>query len=110
MGNDGMDIKRNSNQRYATNCITGLLIKEVAKKAGLPPVQEFVVRNDCGCGSTIGPIISSTTGIRAIDMGCPQLSMHSVRESMGIADLTNGLNLFKAFFRHFREVDSAIEQ
>jgi len=55
-----------------------------------------------GCGSTIGPIISSTTGMRAIDMGCPQLSMHSIRETMGTSDFTNGLDLFKAFFKHFR--------
>ena len=84
--NDGMVIKRNSNQRYATNAITGLIVREIARKAALPPVQEFVVRNDCGCGSTIGPVISTATGIRAIDMGCPQLSMHSIRETMGVCD------------------------
>lgn len=106
--NDGMVIKRNSNQRYATTGITGLIIREIARKAGLKPVQEFVVRNDCGCGSTIGPIISSTTGMRAIDMGCPQLSMHSIRETMGTSDFTNGLDLFKAFFTHFRAVDDSI--
>ena len=60
--NSGMVIKRNSNQRYATNGVTGVLIKEIARRAGLPKVQEFVVRNDCGCGSTIGPIISTRTG------------------------------------------------
>jgi aspartyl aminopeptidase len=84
--NAGMVIKRNSNQRYATNGITGVLMREVARRAGLPPVQEFMVRQDCGCGSTIGPLISATTGIRAIDMGCPQLSMHSIRETMGVCD------------------------
>lgn len=62
--NGGMVIKRNSNQRYATNAVTGLIVRELARRAGLPPVQEFVVRNDCGCGSTIGPIISTATGIR----------------------------------------------
>jgi aspartyl aminopeptidase len=107
--NQGMVIKRNSNQRYATTTMTGVLIREIAKQAGLPPVQEFMVRQDCGCGSTIGPLISASTGIRAIDMGCPQLSMHSIRETMGICDLTNGLDLFKAYFRYFREVDSSIE-
>lgn len=49
--NDGMVIKRNSNQRYATTGVTGLIVREIARKAGLKPVQEFVVRNDCGCGS-----------------------------------------------------------
>ena len=84
--NAGMVIKRNSNQRYATNGVTGVLIREIARRGSLPPVQEFVVRQDCGCGSTIGPLISTATGIRAIDMGCPQLSMHSIREQMGICD------------------------
>jgi len=107
--NGGMVIKTNVNQRYATNGITAFIIREIARRAGLPPVQEFVVRQDCGCGSTIGPTISANTGIRAIDMGCPQLSMHSIRETMGVADLTNGLALFKAYFKHFREVDSSIK-
>jgi aspartyl aminopeptidase len=84
--NAGMVIKRNSNQRYATNGVTGVIIREIARRASLPPVQEFMVRQDCGCGSTIGPIISAATGIRAIDMGCPQLSMHSIRETMGVCD------------------------
>ena len=84
--NAGMVIKRNSNQRYATTSVTGVLIREVARRASLPPVQEFVIRQDCGCGSTIGPLIATATGIRAIDMGCPQLSMHSIREQMGICD------------------------
>lgn len=107
--NQGMVIKRNSNQRYATTPLTGMLIREIARRAGLPPVQEFMVRQDCSCGSTIGPVISSATGIRAIDMGCPQLSMHSIRETMGICDLTNGLALLSAFFEHFRDVDSSVE-
>lgn len=84
--NGGMVIKRNANQRYATNGVTGILVREIAKRASLPPIQEFIVRQDCGCGSTIGPLISTATGIRAIDMGCPQLSMHSIRETMGVCD------------------------
>lgn len=108
--NGGMVIKRNANQRYATTAITGLIIREIARRAGLPPVQEFIVRQDCGCGSTIGPAISKETGIRTIDMGCPQLSMHSIRETMGVCDLTNGLDMFKAFFEHFSEVDATIEK
>ena len=84
--NGGMVIKRNANQRYATNAVTGMIIREIARRANLKPVQEFIVRQDCGCGSTIGPLISTATGIRSIDMGCPQLSMHSIRETMGVCD------------------------
>jgi len=107
--NSGVVIKSNANQRYATNTITGFIVRELTRKAKIAPVQEFVVRNDCGCGSTIGPVISAKTGIRTVDCGMPQLSMHSCREVMGIVDLTNGYELFQAFFRYFREIDDCLE-
>jgi len=107
--NAGVVVKSNQNQRYATNSVTGFIIREIVRKTGITPVQEFVVRNDCPCGSTIGPVLSSNTGIRVVDVGMPQLSMHSCREVMGIVDLTNGLELFQAFFAHFREVDNCLE-
>lgn len=105
--NEGMVIKRNANQRYATAAATGLLLRQVARREKLQ-LQEFIVRQDCGCGSTVGPIISAATGIRTIDVGCPQLSMHSIRETMGVRDLAHGLQLFRAFYKHFRKVDQSI--
>jgi len=107
--NRGLVIKSNANQRYASNGVTSFVVRELARRAGLPPPQEFVVRNDCPCGSTIGPIISANTGMRAVDVGMPQLSMHSVREVMGVADLTHGKNMFKAFFADFRTVDGMLD-
>lgn len=84
--NSGVVIKTNQNQRYTTNSVTGFIMREITRKAAIKPVQEFVVRNDCPCGSTIGPIVTAATGIRAVDVGMPQLSMHSCREVMGIVD------------------------
>ncbi len=83
--NAGVVIKSNSNQRYTTNGITGFVVRELGRMAGIP-IQEFMVRNDCPCGSTIGPTVSALTGIRTVDAGMPQLSMHSCREVMGIVD------------------------
>ncbi|KAF2318317.1 hypothetical protein GH714_005084 [Hevea brasiliensis] len=73
----GLVIKHNANLRYATNGITAFLFKEVGKILNLP-TQEFVVRNDMGCGSTIGPILASGVGIRTVDCGIAQLSMHRI--------------------------------
>ena len=77
--NGGLVIKHNCNQRYATNAPTAFLIREIAKRHGLP-IQDFVVRQDTACGSTIGPIVSTGLGVRTIDVGIPQFSMHSIRE------------------------------
>eukprot|EP00601_Ochromonadales_sp_CCMP2298_P000568 CAMPEP_0173169664 /NCGR_PEP_ID=MMETSP1141-20130122/830_1 /TAXON_ID=483371 /ORGANISM="non described non described, Strain CCMP2298" /LENGTH=470 /DNA_ID=CAMNT_0014091517 /DNA_START=6 /DNA_END=1418 /DNA_ORIENTATION=- len=106
--NGGIVIKTNNNQRYTTNGVTGFFVRELGRRSGVP-IQEFAVRNDCPCGSTIGPMLSTSTGIRAVDLGMPQLSMHSIREMMGVADLQHGVDLFKAYFRDFREVEGAIK-
>ena len=105
--NAGVVVKSNSNQRYATNGVTGFLTRELGRREGVP-VQEFVVRNDCPCGSTIGPILSANTGMRVVDLGMPQLSMHSCREMMGRADLTLASKLFGRFLADFRELDERL--
>merc|ERR1711913_267704 len=104
--NKGTVIKTNQNQRYATNAETGFILRELARRAEVP-VQEFVVRNDCPCGSTIGPIISAKVGIRTVDLGIPSLSMHSIRETMGCQDVTTNAKLFTTFFNEFGKLDKS---
>ncbi|XP_065873470.1 probable aspartyl aminopeptidase isoform X2 [Euphorbia lathyris] len=103
----GLVIKHNANQRYATNSITALLFREIASKHNLP-VQDFVVRNDMPCGSTIGPILASGVGIRTVDVGAPQLSMHSIREMCAVDDIKHSYEHFKAFFQEISHLDSKI--
>jgi aspartyl aminopeptidase len=101
----GLVVKHNANQRYATNAVTATLFRECAAKSGIP-TQDFVVRNDMGCGSTIGPILSSKLGIRTVDVGVPQLSMHSVREMCGTEDIEICYKHFRAFFENFASIDA----
>ena len=68
----------NYNQRYATDLVSSSLLKAVALKKNVP-LLEFVVKNDSPCGSTIGPIMASKTGIKSIDIGTPMWGMHSIR-------------------------------
>ncbi len=83
--NNGPVIKLNSNQRYATNSETEAVFKHICQRHNLP-YQVVVVRTDMGCGSTIGPITATRLGVRTIDIGVPQLGMHSIRELAGAKD------------------------
>jgi len=83
--NGGPVIKINRNQRYATSGQGAALIRLLAEKVDVP-VQSFVVRTDLGCGSTIGPITATETGIETIDIGVPTWGMHSIRETAGSHD------------------------
>eukprot|EP00742_Colponemidia_sp_Colp-10_P000486 GILJ01000530.1.p1 GENE.GILJ01000530.1~~GILJ01000530.1.p1 ORF type:complete len:517 (-),score=118.11 GILJ01000530.1:89-1588(-) len=103
----GVVLKHNANQRYATDSIGASLIRELAAKNDIP-IQEFTVKNDSPCGSTIGPLLSARTGVKTVDMGMPQLSMHSIREMCGVDDVTHQINLFKVFYSQFRDIPETL--
>ncbi len=98
----GVTIKINPQSRYATDSEGAALLKEIAKKANVP-VQEFIVRQDSPCGTTIGPIISGKLGIKTADVGVPQFAMHSIREMCGVVDLYHYLNFFEEFLRSYED-------
>lgn len=82
----GPVVKTNVQQRYATDAATAARFKALCRAAEVP-VQDFVTRTDLACGSTIGPITASQLGIATVDVGNPMLSMHSIREMCGAADV-----------------------
>lgn len=114
--NKGPVIKINANARYATNSPGIVLLQEVARKAAKitdddnegVPLQLFVVRNDSSCGSTIGPMLSAHLGARTLDLGNPQLSMHSCRETGGTDDVHHAIRLFSSFFQHYSRLEKTI--
>ncbi|NTW87543.1 MAG: M18 family aminopeptidase [Desulfobulbaceae bacterium] len=83
--NKGPVIKLNANQRYATNSLSAAIYKQICKEADII-TQEFVMRSDLPCGSTIGPITAARLGIRTVDIGAASLAMHSIREHTGALD------------------------
>jgi len=83
--NQGVVVKSNIGQRYATSAETLQPFSAACEKANVP-IQHFASRNNIACGSTIGPITSTRLGIDTIDVGVPQLSMHSAREVCGTKD------------------------
>ncbi|KAI8634639.1 aspartyl aminopeptidase-like protein [Xylariaceae sp. FL1651] len=105
--NKGTVIKINANQHYATNSPGIVLVQEMAKRAGVP-LQLFVARNDSPCGSTIGPMLSAKLGVRTLDLGNPQLSMHSIRETGGTYDVEHAIKLFESYLSHYSELEPKI--
>ena len=95
--NKGPVIKVNANQRYATNSETAAIFRHLCIRADVP-VQNFVMRNDMVCGSTIGPISSTEIGVKTIDIGVPQFGMHSIRELAGRYDSFNLYKVLREFY------------
>jgi aspartyl aminopeptidase len=90
----GVVIKTNANQSYATNGETAARFTVACKEAGFDP-QQYVVRSDLPCGSTIGPITAAVLGVDTVDVGAPMLSMHSCREMAGTRDVTLAVRAYE---------------
>jgi aspartyl aminopeptidase len=97
--NRGPVVKINANQRYATTSETGGFFNWLCAQNQVP-VQLFVARTDMGCGSTIGPIVSSEVGVKTIDVGVPTFAMHSIRELAGVADAHYLYRVASAFYQY----------
>ncbi len=84
--NGGPVLKVHPNLRYATDGRTAAAFALACRQAGVP-LQRYEHRADLPCGSTIGPMTAARTGIATVDVGAPQLAMHSARELMGANDV-----------------------
>jgi len=91
----GPVLKLNANQAYATDAVSGGWFTERCQDAGVP-VQHFVSRADLPCGSTIGPLTATRLGLSTVDVGAPQLAMHSARELCSALDVPHMVAAFLA--------------
>jgi aspartyl aminopeptidase len=96
--NRGVALKTNSNQRYATSPVSAAAFLAACQVARVQH-QTFYSRNNMPCGSTIGPITATRLGIDTVDVGVPQLSMHSAREVCGVSDAVDLPRIVRAFLR-----------
>ncbi|MEM7324082.1 MAG: M18 family aminopeptidase [Actinomycetota bacterium] len=97
--NHGVVVKRHANQRYATDAISEGFMVEACRAEELP-LQFYLHRNDLPCGSTIGPITAARLAVPTVDIGAPQLAMHSARETAGVADIDYLARTLAAAWRH----------
>ncbi|KAL6928858.1 hypothetical protein ACO0SA_002188 [Hanseniaspora valbyensis] len=103
--NVGVTISLDPNGHMATDAIGVSIVEEIARING-DKLQYFQIKNNSRSGGTIGPSIACTnaSGVRVIDLGIAELSMHAIREVTGAKDVGLGIRFFTNFFRTYKQV------
>jgi aspartyl aminopeptidase len=95
--NEGIVIKYNAAQRYTTDGISGAVFKLFCERAGVP-CQTYTNRSDIRGGSTLGNISNTQVALNTVDIGLPQLAMHSPYETCGTKDTEYFVKAAEEFF------------
>ena len=103
--NGGIVIKYNANQRYTTDAVSGAVFQAVCQEAGVS-TQRYSNRADLPGGSTLGNISTAHLSVPTVDIGLPQLAMHSVCETAGAADTEYLVKAMTAYFSRDFHYDS----
>ena len=93
----GIVIKYNANQRYTTDGASAALMRAVCRKADVP-TQTYCNRADMLGGSTLGNISLTHVSVPSVDIGLPQLAMHSCYETASVQDTLYLLQAMKAYY------------
>lgn len=95
--NGGIVIKYHGSQKYATDAVSAAVMKRICEKAEVP-CQAYANRSDIPGGSTLGNISTAHVSVSSVDIGLPQLAMHSAVETAGVKDTGYAIDAFKVFF------------
>ena len=95
--NKGIVVKYNASQRYTTTGMTAAVFSEMCRREEIP-VQRFANRADLPGGSTLGNLLSRQFSVPMLDIGLPQLAMHSAVETAGCEDAEYMKRAIKAFY------------
>lgn len=95
--NKGIVIKYNANQKYCTDAVSAARFKDICSRAEVP-FQTFVNRSDMAGGSTLGNISNTQVPVNTVDIGLPQLAMHSPYETAGVKDTCSLVKAAELFF------------
>ena len=96
--NEGIVIKHSANQKYCTDGVSAAVFKDLCREAGVP-FQTFTNRSDMLGGSTLGNISNTKVALNAVDIGLPQLAMHSPYETAGVKDTCYLIRAAEKFFK-----------
>ncbi len=95
--NEGIVIKSAARGSYTTDAMSLAYFQEICKKANAK-YQINTNRSDIPGGSTLGAISLSNVSIHSVDIGLPQIAMHSAMETAGRYDYEELIKVLKEFF------------
>lgn len=95
--NGGIVLKFNAEQKYCTDGYSAAHFRLLCEEAGVP-LQVYTNRSDKAGGSTLGNIAMTHIAPPAVDIGLPQLAMHSSYETAGIRDTAYLVTVAAKFF------------
>ena len=102
--NEGIVIKSHAGQKYTSDGMSIAAARELAERAGVP-LQYFANRSDKAGGSTLGNLAMAQVSMNCVDIGLPQLAMHSCYETAGVEDTLSLIRLMEEFYNsHFEEI------
>lgn len=96
--NGGIVIKYSAAQKYATNAFSAAYFKKLCKDHDIP-TQTFTNHSDNPGGSTLGNISNTVIAMPTVDIGLPQLAMHSSYETAGVKDTAYLVDAVTKFYK-----------
>ena len=93
----GLVLKFNANLSYCTDGVSAGIFRKICQDARVN-VQTFCNRADIPGGSTLGRISLGQVSVLTVDIGLPQLAMHSCYETAAVADVTGLEKAMSAFY------------
>lgn len=107
--NGGVVVKYNAAQRYTTDAVSDAVFRQICREAGVP-VQRYSNRADLPGGSTLGNISTAHLSVHSVDIGLPQLAMHSAFEVAGARDTAYLIRAMTVYYgKSFRNGPEGIE-
>lgn len=96
--NGGIVIKYHGSQKYTTDAVSAAKMKNICERAGVP-FQTYANRSDLAGGSTLGNLSTAHVSVSSVDIGLPQLAMHSAVETAGVRDTEYAVKALKCFWQ-----------
>ena len=99
----GVVIKCNANQRYTTDAVSEAVFSNICASAGVKTMKYYNRADQLG-GSTLGSIADTKVSVHTVDIGIPQLAMHSLSEICAVSDVCAMAEAITAFFSSVIEI------